>query len=172
MSTTNIVVGLAATGTLKAAAYGENETQAVDLGFIKGGINIEHEENSYEIKVDQVLGAIDKVTTDEALKIKFALAECTLQNIALALGYDAPAAGAAFDFGSKQNTPLKTLYANVKGPAGKTRKYTFWRCRPTGKTAQAYKRDGETLVEIEFDVLADITKDPSKRFGRIEDINE
>jgi len=170
MSTTNIVVGLAATGTLKAAAYGAQESEAIDLGFIKGGINIEHEESSYEIKVDQILGAVDKITTDEALKIKFALAECTLQNIALAFGYEAPADGAAFDFGSKQNTPLCTLYANVKGVGGKTRKYTFWRCRPTGKTAQVYKRDGETLVELEFDVLADITKEQNKRFGRVEDI--
>jgi len=170
-STTNIVVGLAATGTLKAAAYGAAESTAADLGFIKGGITIEHEETSYDIKVDQVLGTVDKITTDEGLKIKFSLAECTLPNLALALGYPEPAGGAsAFDFGGKQTTPVNTLFANVQGPNGKTRRYTFWRCRPNGKTAQVYKRDGETLIDIEFDVLADVSKDPSKRFGRIEDL--
>lgn len=173
MSTsTNIVVGLAAAGTLKAAEYGQTEAQAADLGFIKGGINIEHEETSYEIKVDQVLGAVDKITTDEALKIKFSLAEATLSNIALALGCPVPQAGAqSIDFGDKAATPYKTLFINVKGPQGASRKYTFWKCRPTGKTAQVYKRDGETLIDVEFDVLCDTSKDAAKRFGKIEDLS-
>lgn len=173
MSTpTNIVVGVASTGTLKAAAYGNGETSAADLGFIKGGITIEHEESSYDIKVDQVLCPINKVTTEESLKIKFSLAEATLDNIALALGYGPLDSGASsLEFGDKSSSnPIKTLFANVKGPNGGSRKYTFWRCRPTGKTAQVYKRDGETLIEVEFDVLADVAKDVSKRFGKIEDI--
>lgn len=174
MSTpTNIVVGVASTGTLKAAAYGDAESLASDLGFIKGGITIEHEESSYDIKVDQVLSPVNKVTTEENLKIKFSLAEATLQNIALAFGYgELSAEATSFEFGDKSSaTPIKTLFANVKGPNGASRKYTFWRCRPTGKTSQVYKRDGETLIEAEFDVLADMTKDASKRFGKIEDVS-
>jgi len=170
MSTsTNIVVGLAADGTLKAGDYGALESAAADLGFIKGGITIDHEETLYDIKVDQVLGAVDKVTTEESLKIKFSLAEATLANIALALGYAAPTADAALEFGDKSAAQYKTLYVNVKGPQGKTRKYTFWKCRASGKTSQIYKRDGETLIDIEFDVLCDTSKDVSKRFGKIED---
>lgn len=174
MSTsTNIVVGLAGTGTLKIAAYNAAESTAKDLGFIKGGISIEHEETSYDIKVDQVIGVIDKYTTDEAMKIKFSLAEATLSNINLALGYsDAAEDAVSIEFGGKaEKTPYKTLYANVKGTNGGTRKYTFWKCRPTGKTSQVYKRDGETLIEIEFDVLSDINKEANKRFGKIEDLS-
>ncbi|MDR0953641.1 MAG: hypothetical protein LBM71_05665 [Elusimicrobiota bacterium] len=170
MSSTNIVVGVAGTGALKAAAYGEPESNGRDLGFIKGGISIEHEESSYEIKVDQFLGAIDKITTDEAMKIKFSLAEATLENIALALG--GLVGENTLEFGDKTQTLPLTLYANVKGPNGLARKYTFWKCRPSGKTAQVYKRDGETLIEIEFDVLCDITKAQNKRFGKIEDLEQ
>lgn len=169
MSTpTNIIVGLNAQSTLKAGTYGATEAQATDLGFIKGGITIEHEESSYEVKVDQCLGIIDKITTAESLKIKFSLAEATLANIALAFGYDLSAA--SFEFGDKASETYKTLFINVKGPNGKSRKYTFWKCRPSGKTSQSYKRDTETLVEVEFDVLCDTSKDLNKRFGKIEDI--
>lgn len=170
MSTpTNIIVGLNAQSTLKAGAYGATEAQSTDLGFIKGGITLEHEENSYEVKVDQCLGIIDKITTAESLKIKFSLAEATLANIALAFGY-ASSPTTTFEFGDKSAETYKTLYINVKGPGSASRKYTFWKCRPTGKTSQSYKRDSETLVEVEFDVLCDTSKDLSKRFGKIEDI--
>ncbi|MBQ4493436.1 MAG: hypothetical protein II972_02395 [Elusimicrobiaceae bacterium] len=169
MSTpTNIIVGLNAQSTLKAGSYGTSEAQATDLGFIKGGITIEHEESSYEVKVDQCLGIIDKITTAESLKIKFSLAEATLANIALAFGYDLNTT--SFEFGDKASETYKTLFINVKGPNGKTRKYTFWKCRPSGKTSQSYKRDSETLVEVEFDVLCDTSKELNKRFGKIEDI--
>ena len=167
-SPSNIVVGLAAEGTLKIASYGTAESGATDLGFIKGGITIEHEETSYDIKVDQVLASIAKVTTEEALKVKFTLAEATLANIAYAMGTGAPANN-ALEFGDKTQTAYYTLYANVKGANGATRKYTFWKCRPNGKTSQSYKRDGETLIEVEFDVMADTTKTQAKRFGKIED---
>ena len=70
-SPTNIVVGVSASGTVKAAAYGQSEANASDLGFIKGGVNIEHEETSYAIRIDQSLAPIDKITTEENLKIKF-----------------------------------------------------------------------------------------------------
>ena len=168
-SSTNIVVGVSASGTVKAADYGAQESAATDLGFIKGGVSIEHEETSYDIKVDQVLAPIDKVTTDESLKIKFSLAEATLENIALALGVAVGSSGKV-EFGDKSANIIKTLFINVKGPDNGSRKYTFWRCRPSGKTGQTYKRDGETLIEVEFDVLADMSKERGKRFGMIEDI--
>ena len=170
-SSTNIVVGVSASGTVKAADYGAQESAATDLGFIKGGVSIEHEETSYDIKVDQVLAPIDKVTTDESLKIKFSLSEATLENIALALGVSVGSASSGkIEFGDKSANIIKTLFINVKGPGSASRKYTFWRCRPSGKTGQTYKRDGETLIEAEFDVLADMSKERGKRFGMIEDI--
>ena len=167
-SPTNIVVGVSASGTVKAAAYGQCEANASDLGFIKGGVSIEHEETSYALRVDQSLAPVDKITTEESLKIKFSLSEATLENIALVLG--ASVVSSKIEFGDKTSTPVKTLFINVNGAGGSSRKYTFWRCRPTGQTGQTYKRDGETLIEAEFDVLADTSKERGKRFGMIEDI--
>lgn len=170
MSTpTNIIVGVNAQSTIKVGSYGTTEANATDLGFIKGGITIEHQETAYEVKVDQCLGLIDKITTAESLKIKFSLAEATLANIALAFGYTSTPS-TTFEFGDKTAESYKTLYINVKGPGSASRKYTFWKCRPTGKTSQSYKRDSETLIEVEFDVLCDTSKALDKRFGKIDDI--
>lgn len=164
---TNIVIGMAAENTLKVGAYGESEAQARDAGFIKGGISIEHSEATREIKVDQALGAIDKVVTDEDMKVKLTLAEPTLANIALAYGYAYESGD--FSFGDKSPQAHRTLYINVKGPGGANRKFIFWKARPTGKTSQAYKRDNETVIDVEFDILTDTSRPQAKRFGCISD---
>ncbi|HUT85633.1 MAG TPA: hypothetical protein VMW66_02200 [Elusimicrobiales bacterium] len=167
---TNIVVGLQNTNTIKVGSYGDDELTAVDLGYIKGGIVIEHDSDHYDVKVDQVLGAVDKITVEESMKIKLSLAEATLENLAVAFGYPTTAVSAGtFNFGSKSESEFKTLYINVKGPANAERKYTFWKTKPTGKTSQEYKRNGETLVDVEFDVLCDTTKSQNQRFGSIAD---
>ena len=167
-NTTNIVVGIQNDSTLKIAAYATAESTAVDAGYIKGGVAISHDETRYEVKVDQALGAVDMVPTAEKMSIKLSLAEATLANLALAYGY-AAASGGSFSFGSKDSAQYRTLYINVKGPGGALRKYTFWKCSPNGKTSQAYKRDNETVVDIEFDVLCDTTKDQYCRFGMVTD---
>ncbi|MDD4004083.1 MAG: hypothetical protein PHW69_02635 [Elusimicrobiaceae bacterium] len=169
-TSTNIVVGVQASSTLKIGDYGALETAARDAGFIKGGISIEHDLTSTEIKVDQALGPVDRVPTAESMKIKLSLAEATLENMAAAYGYptDAVASG-TFAFGDLAGQTHKTLFINVNGPAGSTRKYTFWKVLPTGKTTQSYKRDGETLVDVEFAVLCDTTKTAACRFGQVTD---
>ncbi|MCX5783676.1 MAG: Ig-like domain-containing protein [Elusimicrobia bacterium] len=166
----NIVVGLQSDNTVKMGDYGSLESAALDAGFIKGGVLIEHEETQHEVKVDQSLGAVRKVTTDEAMKVKMSLAEPSLANMAAAFGYGSDAvSGGSFSFGDNQNEVYKTLYVNVKGPGPGARKYTFWKTRPTGKTSQAYKKDGETVIDVEFEIMCDTTKPAGQRFGKVED---
>lgn len=167
---TNIVVGVQSSGTLKIGEYGALETAARDAGFIKGGVSIEHELTSTDIKVDQSLGAVERVATAESMKIKLSLAEVTLANLAAAYGYpDSAVSNGTFSFGDLAGGASKTLFINVNGPSGYTRKYTFWKVQPTGKTTQAYKRDGETLVDVEFAVLCDTSKTAACRFGQVTD---
>lgn len=166
----NIVVGLQSENTIKIAPYGQAEENARDLGFIKGGISVEHDETTHDVKVDQAIGAIDKVVTDEKMKIKVTLAETTLNNLALAYGYEAGSVNnGVFSFGAKENSSYYSLYINVKGTNGSLRKYCFWKVKPSGKTTQSYKRDGETVAEVEFDVLTDTTKPVEERFGMVQD---
>ncbi|MGB2579688.1 hypothetical protein AAIR98_001607 [Elusimicrobium simillimum] len=168
MSTTNIVVGLQAQNTIKLAAYGTAEESATALGLVKGGISIEHDSTQQEIMVDQYLGPIDQVVTAESLKVKTTLAEATLNNLSIAMGLGEVSGSSANLTTAADKT--YTLYINVKGAQGKKRKYTFWKTKINGKTTQTYKRDGETVADIEFTVLVDTSKADTERFGKVEDI--
>ncbi|MDD2772987.1 MAG: hypothetical protein PHP45_04750 [Elusimicrobiales bacterium] len=166
----NIVVGLQAENTLKIGDYGTLEAAALDIGFIKGGVQIQHSVDWYDVEVDQVLGIVDKVPKKEGIALKFSMAEATLANLQAALGHSGVSvASNTLKMTDGPSANYKTLFVNVKGPSGGTRKYTFWRVVFTGKVSPAYKRDNETLFDVEADVLCDTTKDASVRFGQIDD---
>ena len=162
----NIVLGLNAANTLKVGALDAVEGDAVDVGLIKGGIKIDHDESQYEVEVDQFIGTVKKFITKESMKVTLSIAEPTLANLAVAFGYPTGAvASTTFSFGAKTSVTERTLYINVNGPAGVSRKITLWKCVPTGKTSQAYTKEKETLVDVEFDVLVHSSKTAEQRFG-------
>ena len=167
MDVSNIVVGLQAANTLKVGNYGDLEAAAVDVGLIKGGVKIQHDETQYNVQVDQFIGTIAKKITDESLKVTLSLAEVSLANLAIAYGYPTGAVAAgSFTFGGKTSVSERTLYINVNGPAAGSSKITLWRAVPTGKTSPAYTKEKETLIDVEFDVLVDTTKTAEQRFGK------
>ena len=164
MGIINIVVGLQTENTIKITPYGDSQAQPKSLGLIKGGVNIEHDQSEQEIMVDQYLGPVEQITTSESMKIKTTLAEATLSNLAAAMGEDYDGSG-ELDLGRSGINQYYTVELNVKGPDNKNRVYTFWKCKINGKTSHAYKRDGETVADIEFNVLIDVTKPAARRFG-------
>ncbi|MBT3393058.1 MAG: hypothetical protein HN833_00590 [Elusimicrobiaceae bacterium] len=166
--TTNIVVGLQSTNTMKIGNYGDNEATAIDVGLIKGGVHIEYEEAFHDVKIDQAIGSIDKITTDETLKVKTTLAEATLENLATALGYKTTdVSSSTLNIGDRQADNYRTIYVNVNGADSTSRKYTFHKCKINPSATHSYKKDGETLFDIEFEVLIDTTKTQGQRFAQI-----
>jgi len=166
----NVVVGLQSLNTLKVGNYGDLEAAAVDVGFIKGGVQFEHDEDELLIFVDQAMGAIARKTTKESMKIKLTFSEASLENLAVAFGYPTTAVSSdIFYLGGKTSNTERTLFVNVNSPDAGTRKYTLWKCVPDGKSNHAYKKDGETLIDVSFHVLEDVAKTAEQRFGNIED---
>jgi len=166
----NVVLGLQADNTLKVGAYGAVEADAVEVGYLKGGIKLEHSEERYDVEVDQVIGHIKSITTHEDMKITLSIAEATVENLAIAMGYPTGAiSGGILYFGGKTSNTERTLYINVKGKNGGNRKITIHKCIPTGATSQEYKKDGETLVDVEFKVLADTSQTAEQMMGTIEE---
>ena len=162
----NIVVGLQSTNTLKVGAYGAVEGDCVDVGFIKGGIKIEHEEEQYDVEVDQATGIVKSFIVKEGMKISLALAEVSLANLAIAMGYPTSAvASTTLSFGGKTTVTERALFINMKGPGPGTAKMTIYKAVPTGKTSPAYTKDKETLVDVEFKVLEDVSKTAEARYG-------
>jgi len=156
----NIVVGLAGENTVKIGAYAAVEGDAVDVGFTEGGVTIEKSCETKEIEVDQVVGPVDSVRTKESWIIKFSMAEISLANLALAMGYPTTAvAGSTLSAGGPAaDITARTMYINVKGPGPGTGKWTFWKVKPTGKTSAPYKKADKTVIDVEFQALVDTTK--------------
>ncbi len=165
----NVIVGLQ-DGTIKIGEYGAAETAAVDVGYLKGGVQIQHSVDWVDIEVDQSLGKIDMVPKKEEISLKFSMAEATLANLQTALGHSgASVSGTTLKLTDSAAANVKTVFINVKGPSGGTRKFTFWRVVFTGKVSPAYKKDAETLFDVEADVLCDTSKAADVRFGQVED---
>lgn len=167
MDLDNVVVGLQSANTLKIGNYGDAEGDAVDVGLIKGGIKIAHGETQYDVKVDQFIGTVKSFITDEEMTITLTIAEASLANFAAAFGYPTAAVSdGVFSFGGKTSVTERTVYINIKGPAGGNAKISLWKCIPSGKSSPAYTKEKETLVDIELKVLVDTTKTAEQRFGQ------
>jgi len=166
----NVVVGLQATATLKVGDYGDVEGSAVDVGFIKGGIKIEKSEERLDVAVDQVIGHIKSITTHEEMKITLSIAEATMENLAVAMGYPTSAVSSGvLYFGGKTSNTERTLYINVKGINGGNRKITIHKAIPVGNTSQEYKKDEETLIDVEFKVLVDCSQPAEQQMATEEE---
>ena len=172
MGVTNLVVGTAAENTIKVGEYGDAEGTAVNLGYTDGGVEIAKTEEIKEIFVDQELGAVDAPSIKEGMSLKANIAEASLANLAVAMGYPTSAVtgSSAFVIGGKTDTrDYKTVYVNVKGPGPGTRKYTFHKCKIKGDTSQKYQKDGVTMVPIEILVLCDTTKSAGEKLMAVAD---
>ncbi|MBT6715992.1 MAG: hypothetical protein HOB19_06030, partial [Elusimicrobiaceae bacterium] len=71
------------------------------------------------------------------------------------------------NIGDRQADNYRTIYVNVNGADSTSRKYTFHKCKINPSATHSYKKDGETLFDIEFEVLIDTTKTQGQRFAQI-----
>jgi hypothetical protein len=172
MGTSNLVVGVAASNTIKVGEYGDLEAAAVDVGLTDGGVEIAKSEEIKEIFVDQELGAVAAPSIKEGCSVKCNIAEASLANLALAYGYPTTAVtgSASFVFGGKSDIyDYKTVYINVKGPGPGTRKITIHKAKIKGDSSQKYVKDGVTMVPVEIICLCDTTKSDGEKFMSVVD---
>lgn len=170
MPVSNIVIGTI--DSFKVAAYGAAEGAATDVGLTDGGLEVDHTSEEHEVYVDQHLGPVDVVTIKENMTLKVNVAEASLANMALAMGYPSTAvADGTFTFGDKSDIrDYRTIYVNVKGPGPGTRKFTIHRAKLKAAMAQKYVKDELAFVPVEIIVLADTTKTVAERFGTVADV--
>jgi hypothetical protein len=166
----NVVVGLG-DGQIKIGTYGAVEGSADDLGYTIGGVELTVAREYYEKRVDQELGTIELIKTNEKTTLKFKLAEVTLANLAKAMDYPSSAiAGSTLSFGGNADVNELTIYLNVKAPGGgSNRKYTFNKAVCISAAAHSYKKDAATEIECEFQILQDTSKTADQQVGSIVD---
>lgn len=166
MSIANIVVGVGATNTVKVGAYGALEAAAVDVGLTDGGVEINVSSEIKEIFVDQHLGAVAAPTIKEGVTVKFNMAESSLANMAMAVGYPTSAVtGSTLNVGGKTDIyDYKTVYINVKGPGPGTAKITVYKAKIKGDSSAKYQKDNVTMIPVEIIGLCDITRTAGDQF--------
>jgi len=171
MNTANMVLGVAATNTIKVGAYAALEAAATDLGATDGGVELNVSEEVKEIYVDQALGPVGAPTIKKTVTFKANLAEASLENLALAFGQPTAAvSGSTFIFGGKTDLyDYRTVYLNVKGPGPGTRKYTIHKAKIKGDSSQKYQKDNVTMVPLEIICLYDTTQAAGDEFFSVTD---
>lgn len=163
-----ILVGSA---VMKVGDYGASDAAMVDVGGTDGGVSVTHTKEVFKPTVDQCSGPVKIVPMGETMVVKTSLAQGTLANLALAMGYPASAvAEGTFSFGGGMSLPEKQIQFFGEAPNGKERKHTFWKCVSVGATESAYKKGGVMLVPVEFEVLSDPTKPAGQQFGTYVDV--
>lgn len=163
----NITVGLE-DGFLTVGAYGAAEGACTDLGATDGGAEISLPREYYEKMCDQALGPLDIIKISEKCILKVKLAESTLANLALAMDYPSSAVAAGvLSVGGNAATQYLTIYLNVKGVSGGTKKYHFLKAVCISAASHSPKRSEKTVIECEFHMIQDTTKTANQQLFTI-----
>lgn len=175
MTQGNVIVGFnkpatASDGIIIVSTYGVAEGSGVNMGLTDGGIEVTPDRKIYEHRVDQAIGPIGASIVEESLKIKVNVAEASLANLAIAMAYPSTAVSSTtLSFGGNATATYLTLYINVNGVSGGTRKYTIHKAIVSGGGKHKYVRNGITFVDVEFTAFQDLTKTANAQMGTIVD---
>lgn len=173
MQTQNIVFGfnLGAAAQLKIGAYGAGAAAAVNVGRTEGGVEFTMEREMKQVDTDQDPGPTAVKEIRRVGKLKFSLAEATLENLALALNLPTTAVAAGkLSMGAPAGGELyREVFLYVDGPAGGTRTYWLAKCSVSGAGTHAYTKEDKTIIEVEMDVLWDSAQAAGEEMGTYED---
>ena len=173
MQTQNIVFGfnLGAAAQLKIGAYGAGAAAAVDLGRSAGGVEFTLEREMVQVDTDQDPGPTAIKEICRVGKLKFSLAEATLENLAIALNLPTTSVAAGkLSLGAPSGGELyREVFLYLDGPAGGTRTYWLAKCSVSGAGTHAYTKEDKTVIEVEMDVLWDSAQAAGEEMGTFED---
>lgn len=168
ITNSNIIVGVGS--SVKLATAGTAEGSATDVGATEGGISISIDREYYEKTCDQSINILEMIKISEKPKIKMTLAECTLDNLRIAMDMPSTAlVSSTLTFGGNSTDTELVAYLNVIAPSGGTRKYTFYKCVPISATEHAYKKDDKSMIDLELQIIADTSKSANEQIGTVVD---
>lgn len=147
-----------------------------DLGYTKGGAEFEHSIEWYDVEVDQENAPVTAVPIKESTKAVVRMSEGTLTNLNKSLGIGTLTSGSTEDVftgGSSTYGTFKAIGINGLAPGtdGATQRYRramLHKARPEGATV-VFKKDEETILEVNFNALIDTTKTAGARLFEYRD---
>lgn len=160
--------------TIRVGEYGVTKENANEVGITQGGVGYSYN-REYKLfdDSDQHFGAIAMAKTNEAMEVTFAMEENVLENIAIA--WDIPLTNITegenkITFGGDQIPQYKTLYIDGPAPAGGTASWTLWKAVAMSSAEMRDVKDDNTLIEVTFTIIQDISKVAGQRFGQRVDV--
>lgn len=139
----------------------------VDIGATEGPLSVTEDSSYFDLGCEQLLGVVDRKLTDRRVRATFNLAEITLDNLQKGLAQpSANKTDAATLYLSDGEQGVTTLEFEVDDPAGDGKWiYHFYRVYITGSGEHSFSKEGQTVVVVEAECLADTDK--SNRFGYV-----
>ncbi|MBA8881728.1 hypothetical protein [Phyllobacterium myrsinacearum] len=140
---------------------------AEDLGFTKGGVEVEVTTDTHEVTVDQFGDTpIDELVTGRKVTVKVPLAETTLDNLVRIMpgatlivdGTDPKKRQVVVDTGVSISllSIAKKLVLRPKGTTGEE-DFTIFKAMTAGAISFAYQSDTERVFNVSFKGYADAT---------------
>lgn len=173
ITTENIIIGPA---RLLAGEYGCEDLDLVDLGGTTGGVTVSMSRTFYDVEADQAIGILKRQETGRTMKVSTTLLEATLSNLALAWGYGADAVTVdevsgktTFNIGNVTEIPYKRLRFIGPGPEGQERTYDVHKVASVGDGSHDLRKESETGIPVEFEVLYDASQTGPDKFGKVVD---
>ncbi len=138
-----------------------------NIGALVGGVELLYASEKFLHKVDQKLGilAVDKI--DEEIRVRFRMAEATLENLRIAMAQpswalsSADPAGPTLNIGSQRAMPTAhavVITGKAPGATDKTRTITIGKAVIEEGGTHAYTKDGRTEYEVTMICLVDTSK--------------
>lgn len=162
----NIIIGACTSFTVDSTA----------VGGTSGGVTIEKKRTFTDLQVDQVTAVIKKAIKEETYTVKTTMSEATLANLQLAWGLStAPTTSTSpatetLNIGVETTVTEHTLTFVGPCPSGTytSRTFNVNRAISMAVAKPEMSKDKETVFEIEFECLPDLTKTGAE-FGTVVD---
>jgi hypothetical protein len=144
-----------------------------EVGFTDTGIEWDYTPTFADIKVDELLGPVNKIFTMHKLIMNVKLAETTLANLNLAIGAST-LTGTALTIGSPLQPPEFRVGFIGPGPNSTpttpvVREAIIYRCVSIAALKAQYHRKDKVMYEVQLEALADTTQPQASDLCTIQD---
>jgi hypothetical protein len=145
------------------------KVNSVDIGGTMGGVSVSRADDWLDITCDQVMGNLRKKLTGRKMTVAFSVAEISLANLQKAMAMPtANLSGSTLYFTDAEQGQIPIEFRVDAPTGGGTFIYYFKLCYITGSAEHKYVKDGQVVVPVEAEVMAD--PDNSNRYGYLVDV--
>jgi hypothetical protein len=151
-------------------SYGDVKADARDLGITQGGVSYNHTSEFKEYDdADQYIGVVGVEKIGDRLEVTVRAKEAILENLALAWGLpdsNLSEETNTLSFGGDYNAVYRSLFIDGPAPGGGIANWELYKVVAYTSGEITDQKDDNTIYEITFLVIEDVTKAEHQRYGQ------